>query len=124
MKKSKSQSKKKTTQLKKPGQSISQVRSKIQPLGDRVLIKPSFVTETETKNDFGIIIPETVNKEMPERGKVIAVGDGRYENGKLVPLKVSVGDLVIFSKYGFDEVKADGDTLYILKEDSILAIIN
>jgi chaperonin GroES len=123
MKKNKSNSKKKSVKN-SLNHSVSQSRSKIQPLGDRVLIKPSFITETETKNDFGIIIPETVNKEMPERGKVIAVGEGRYDNGKLVPLKVSVGDTVIFSKYGFDEVKVDGDTLYILKEDSVLAIIN
>lgn len=97
--------------------------SKITPLGDRVLIKPFLATETDTKNDFGIIIPDTVSKERPEQGKVIAVGEGRYEDGKLVPLKVRVGDKVIFSKYGFDEVKVDGDELYILKEDSILAII-
>lgn len=104
--------------------SVSQAgHSKITPLGDRVLIKPFLVTETDTKNDFGIIIPDTISKERPEQGKVLAVGEGRYEDGKLVPLKVRVGDKVIFSKYGFDEVKLDGDELYILKEDNILAII-
>lgn len=97
--------------------------SKIVPLGDRVLIKPFLDSDLETKNDFGIIIPDTVSKERPEQGKIIAVGDGRYEDGKLVPLKVKVGDKVIFSKYGFDEVKVGGDELYILKEDSILAVI-
>lgn len=97
--------------------------SKIMPLGDRVLIKPFTADEVEKKNDFGIIIPETVSKERPEQGRVIAVGEGRYEDGKLVPIKVKVGDKVIFSKYGFDEVKVDNDELYILKEDSILAII-
>ncbi len=102
----------------------SSQHSKIQPIGDRVLIKPFRAEDEQKKNDFGIIIPDTVSKEAPERGRVIAVGEGRMENGKPVPLKVKVGDTVIFSKYGFDEVKADGEELYILKEDSILAIIN
>ncbi|MEK7390805.1 MAG: co-chaperone GroES [Patescibacteria group bacterium] len=97
--------------------------AKIAPLGDRVLIKPFLDSDLETKNDFGIIIPDTVSKERPEQGKIIAVGDGRYEDGKLVPMKVKVGDKVIFSKYGFDEVKVGADELYILKEESILAII-
>lgn len=99
-------------------------KSSIQPLGDRILIKPFLDSDVEKKNDFGIIIPETVSKESPEKGKVIAVGEGRYDNGKIVPMKVKVGDTVIFSKYGFDEVKVDGSELYILKEDSVLAIIN
>jgi chaperonin GroES len=103
--------------------SSSESLSKITPLGDRVLIKPSTAAEIEKKNDFGIIIPETISKERPEQGRVVAVGEGRYENGKLVPVKVKVGDMVVFSKYGFDEVKDGADELYILKEDSILAII-
>lgn len=93
------------------------------PLGDRVLLKPIRPGETEAKNNFGIIIPETVSKEQPEQGVVVAVGEGRLENGKRIPMQVQVGDTVIFSKYGFDEVKNDGEELYILKEDSILAII-
>ena len=101
----------------------SNQNSKVIPLGDRILIKPFTVENTEGKNSFGIIIPDTVSKEHPERGQVLAVGEGRYENGKLVPIKVRVGDKVIFSKYGFDEVKVDEDNLYILKEDSILAIV-
>lgn len=96
---------------------------KIAPLGDRVLVKPSLVSETEKKSDFGIIIPETVSKERPEQGEIIAVGEGKRENGKLIPIKVKVGDKVIFSRYGFDEVKNGEDELYILKEENILAII-
>lgn len=96
---------------------------RITPLGDRVLIKPFLDSDLETKNDFGIIIPDTVSKERPEQGKIVAIGEGRYEDGKLVPMKVRVGDKVIFSKYGFDEVKVGSDELYILKEESILAII-
>ncbi len=93
------------------------------PLGDRILLKPFRPGEAETKNNFGIIIPETVSKEQPEQGTVLAVGEGRLENGKRIPLQVQVGDVVIFSKYAFDEVKNDGQELYILKEDNILAII-
>jgi len=98
---------------------------RITPLGDRILLRPFTAEEVEKKNDFGIIIPETVSKERPEQGEIVAVGEGRYEDGKLVPMKVKVGEKVIFSKYGFgfDEVKMDGDELYILKEESILAII-
>jgi chaperonin GroES len=101
----------------------SDTNSKIRPLGDRILVKPLSSEELEKKNQFGIIIPETVDKEKPEQGKVIAVGEGRYENGKIVPMKIKIGDRVLFSKYGFDEVKIDEEELYILKEESILAVI-
>jgi chaperonin GroES len=96
---------------------------KIKPLGDRVLVRPSLATETEKKNDFGIIIPDTVEKERPEQGEILAVGEGKYEGGKLVPIKVKVGDRVIFSKYAFEEVKMGEENLYILKEENILAVI-
>jgi len=97
--------------------------SKIRPLGDRILIKPFSIEETEKKNSFGIIIPDTVDKASPEQGKVLAIGEGRYVDGHVVPVKVRVGDTVIFSKYGYDEVKVDGEELYILKEEGILAVI-
>jgi len=106
---------------KNPSASVS--THKINPLGDRVLIKPFLENENVEKNDFGIIIPDTVSKESPEQGMVIAVGEGRIEDGKRIPMKVKVGDVVIFSKYGFDEVKFAGDELYILKEENILAIL-
>lgn len=95
--------------------------SKIKPIGDRVLVRPGV---EETKTASGIIIPDTVGKEKPERGTVVAVGEGRYDDGELVPMRVKVGDTVVFSKYGYDEVKIDGTEYYILKEDSILAVIN
>ena len=96
---------------------------KIMPLADRVLIRPLSKDDLNKKSDFGIIMPDTVDKEKPEQGKVIAVGEGKFEDGKLVPMKVKVGDVVIFSKYGFDEVKLNEEELYILKEENILAII-
>lgn len=92
------------------------------PLGDRVLVRP-FDREESEKTASGIYIPDTVKKEKPEEGEVVAVGDGRYDDGKLVPMRVKVGDKVVFSKYGYDEIKVDGKEYFILKEDSILAII-
>ena len=95
------------------------------PLGDRVLVRP--FTEDELKGkktgDYGIIIPDTVSKEKSAQGKVLAVGEGKWVDGKLVPVRIKVGDVVIFSKYGYDEVEQDGEELYLLKEDSILAVI-
>jgi len=97
-------------------------RQPIQPLGDRVLVR-QLEGELE-KTAGGIFIPDTVKKEKPEKGVVIAVGEGRREDGKLVPLSVKVGDTVVFSKYGFDEIKNGAEELLIIKEDHILAIIN
>ena len=95
----------------------------LKPLGDRVVVKPS-EKEGEKKLASGIIIPETVDKEKPMKGEIIAVGAGKYEDGKRVPLQVKVGDLVLFSKYGYDEVKVDGQEYFILSESSILAVLN
>ncbi|MEK7143495.1 MAG: co-chaperone GroES [Patescibacteria group bacterium] len=95
----------------------------IMPLGDRVLVKGISADEGK-KNASGIIIPETVDKERPERGKVIAVGAGRVnDEGKVIPLRVKVGNIVIFSKYGPDEIKIDGEEFFIIKEENILAVI-
>ncbi len=96
-------------------------KQKIIPLGDRVLVS---TLRAETKTKSGIIIPDTVNKERPERGVVVAVGDGRTtDEGIVIAPKVSVGDTIIFSKYGPDEIKIDGEEFFILSESNILAII-
>jgi len=96
----------------------------IQPLGDRVLIKRADESDMEKSGKFGIIIPDTVSKEKPEQGKVVAVGEGRRDDaGKLIPLSVKIGDTVIFSKYSFDEVKSGDDEYIMVKEENILAII-
>ena len=96
---------------------------RITPLGDRVVLRPLSEEEAGTKTASGIIIPDTVNKEKPEEGVVVAVGKGWYQDGDLIPLDVAVGDRVLFSKYGYDEVKVDGEEYFILKQDSILAIV-
>lgn len=93
------------------------------PLGDRIVVKPS-EKEGEKKLASGIIIPETVNKEKPAKGTVVAVGPGKYEDGKRVPLQVKVGDTVLFSSYGYDEVKVEGEEYYILAESNVLGIVN
>lgn len=93
----------------------------LKPLGDRVVVKPS--DKDEKVSAAGIIIPETVDKEKPAQGVVIAAGEGKYENGKLTPMTVKVGDKVLFSKYGYDEVKIDGQEYFILSESGILAVL-
>jgi len=98
-------------------------QNQIIPMADRVLVRPLDAEDYSTSTQAGIIIPDTVSKEKPEQGKVVAVGEGRYEDGKLIKPRVFVGDKVLFSKYGYDEIKMDGVEYFILKEDSILAII-
>lgn len=93
------------------------------PLGDRIVVKPG-EKGGEKKLASGIIIPETVDKEKPAQGTVVAVGPGKYEEGKRSPMQVKVGDTVLFSKYGYDEVKIEGETYYILNESNVLGIIN
>ena len=96
----------------------------ITPLRDRVVVRPLSEDELGSTTASGIIIPETVDKEKPERGEVMAVGKGWYQDGKLMEMNVKEGDIVVFSKYGYDEVKVDGEEYFILKEDNILAVIN
>lgn len=111
---------KKTKVMKK----VMKKTSKIEPLADRVLVRPLSLDELAGKtNNFGIIIPDTVSKEKSAHGKVLAVGEGRMVDGVRVPMSIKVGDTVIFSKYAYDEVEQNGEELYILKEDSILAIV-
>ncbi len=98
----------------------------IKPLADRVVVRRLTDEETGTKSASGIIIPDTVSKEKPEQGIVIAVGEGRWdEDGeKRIPMDVKVGDRIIFSKYGFDEVKIGGQELFIVSASSILGIVS
>lgn len=93
----------------------------IKPLADHVLIEP---LKQEEKTKSGILIPESSDKERPEQGKVIAVGPGKKDDdGKLVSMEVKVGDMVLFTKYGPNEVKIDEKEYLIAKEDDILAIL-
>ncbi|MFW6055697.1 MAG: co-chaperone GroES [Chloroflexota bacterium] len=88
------------------------------PLGDRVVIKP---TPKEEVSKGGIVLPDTA-KEKPQEGSVVAVGAGKLtDDGKRLPMDVSVGDIVIYSKYAGTEFKEDGDELVIMRESDILA---
>lgn len=93
----------------------------IQPLADRIVVLP--VLKDEAVSASGIIIPDTATKEKPAKGKVVAVGPGRYDDGDLLPMSVKVGQTVLFTKYGYDEVKVEGETYYILPESQVLAIV-
>lgn len=94
---------------------------KIKPLGDRVLIKAVDLDSEQVKG--GIIIPDSA-KEKPQEAKVIALGTGaKDENGKAQPFNVKVGDIVIVSKYGGTEVKLDGETYTLVREDDILGVV-
>ncbi|MFH1736769.1 MAG: co-chaperone GroES [Actinomycetota bacterium] len=92
---------------------------KLQPLGDHVIVQ---ALESEEKTKSGIVIPDSA-QEKPIQGKVIAVGTGRYEDGKKIPLEVKAGDKVIYSKYGGTDVKLDKEEYLILSERDILAIV-
>jgi chaperonin GroES len=94
----------------------------IKPLEDRVLIEP---ISQEEKTKSGIVLPPTnVGEEKPEQGRVIAVGQGKLDsNNNRIPMRVKVGDVVIFTKYGPNEIKVDGKEYLIAKEEDILAIL-
>jgi chaperonin GroES len=94
----------------------------IQPMGDRVLVKPEMTGDE--KSPSGIIIPDTARKEKPERGEVVAVGGGkRGDDNEIIPVSVKIGDVILFSKYGYEEIKIDEDEYYIVSESNILAVI-
>ena len=90
---------------------------RLKPLGDRIVIRQ---IEAEDVTASGIVLPDTA-QEKPQRGEVLAVGEGRYEDGVRVPLDLVAGDEVIYSKYGGTEVTIDDEDLLILRESDVLA---
>jgi len=91
----------------------------LEPLDDRVVVKPG---EEEETTISGIVIPDTA-KEKPQEGEVVAVGPGRFEDGSRVPMDVKVGDRILYSKYGGTEVKLEGEEYLVLSARDILAIV-
>ena len=93
----------------------------IQPLGDRIVVRP---LEAEEKTKGGIVLPETA-KEKPQEGKVVAVGKGKLtESGKVQPLEIKVGDRVLYGKYSGTEITTrEGEELLIMKEEDVFAIV-
>jgi chaperonin GroES len=94
---------------------------KLKPLGDRLIVR---AIEEEATTASGIVLPDTA-KEKPQKGKVIAVGEGKIseDSGKRVPLDVTEGDEVLYSKYGGTEINIDGEDLLVLRESDVLAKI-
>jgi chaperonin GroES len=90
------------------------------PIADRVFVQR---VEEEEKTSSGLVIPD-VARERPTRGRVLAVGPGRRENGAVVPLDVKVGDLVLFGKYSGSEIEVDGQRGIIMREDELLGVID
>ena len=91
---------------------------KLKPLGDRLIVR---AVEEEETTASGIVLPDTA-KEKPQKGEVLAVGDGaRDDDGERIPLDVATGDVVLYSKYGGTEVKVDGEDLLVLRESDVLA---
>ncbi len=94
--------------------------AKLIPLQDNVIVEP---LKEDSMTASGIVIPDTVSKEKPMRGTVLSVGPGKMDaQGKIVPVGVSEGDIVLFTKYAPTEIKIEGKELYVLGADSILAI--
>lgn len=91
----------------------------LKPIGDRILVRP---IDSQEVTKSGIVLPDTA-KEKPQEGEVLAVGSGKLEDGKRIPLEVKKGDRVIFAKYGGDEIKLNGEELKIISESDILAIV-
>jgi len=98
----------------------------IRPLADRVVVRPLTDEEAGNVSSSGIIIPDSAKKDKPEQGVVVAVGEGKWNEAKSarIPLDVKVGDRIVFSKYGYDEVKVDSKELFIVAESSILGVFN
>ena len=93
----------------------------IRPLQDRIIVER---VEEESKTAGGIIIPDTVSKEKPQEGKVVAAGKGKVTpEGKVLPLDVKEGDTVLFGKYAGSEIKVDGNEYLIMREDDILGVV-
>jgi len=93
----------------------------IKPINSNVVIKPTTKDEI-TKS--GIVLPDTLDKEKPEKGEVIAVGEGKLlDNGQRAPMSVNVGDIVMFKKYSPDEIKIDGKEYLVISESDIMVIL-
>lgn len=91
----------------------------LKPLGGNILVKP--VAE---KSVSGIVLPDTVDREKPQKGEVVALGTGKITNeGKKVEFNVKVGDVILFKKYSPDEIEVDGEDYLIMDEDAVLAIL-
>lgn len=95
-------------------------KKKIRPLSDRVVVEPR---EIETRTAGGIVIPDTADKDKPIQGTIIAIGIGKYIDGKLQPLQVKVGDQILFGKYSGTNVKLDDTEYLVMREEDIMGVV-
>ena len=93
---------------------------KIRPLSDRIVVKPE---ELETKTKGGIYIPDTADKDKPMKGKIVAIGNGKYVDGKMQPLQVQVGDTILFGKYSGTSIKLDDMELLVMREEDVMGVL-
>ena len=100
--------------------SVTMGKTTIKPLADRVVVR---ALAREEKTASGIVLPDTA-KEKPQEGEVIAVGPGRREDGKLIPLEVRVGDRILFSKYAGTEIKLNDEEVLVMRESDLLAVLS
>ena|SRR3990167_7653436 len=99
---------------------MAQNASKIRPLSDRIVVEPK---ETESKTAGGIVIPDTADKDKPMQGTVIATGNGKYVDGKILPLQVKVGETILFGKYAGTNFKFDGKDYLVMREEDVVGVI-
>ena len=99
---------------------MTKMSKRIRPLSDRIVVQPR---EVETKTAGGIVIPDTADKDKPIQGTVIAIGTGKYIDGKLQPLQVKVGDKVLFGKYAGTNVKLDDQEYLVMREEDIMGVL-
>jgi len=99
---------------------MSIANKKIRPLSDRIVVEPR---EIETKTAGGIVIPDSADKDKPIQGTVIAIGTGKYIDGKVTPLQVKVGDKVLFGKYSGTNVKLDDKELLVMREEDVMGVL-
>ena|SRR3990167_2407396 len=93
---------------------------KIRPLSDRIVV---LAHEAETKTKGGIVLPDTADKDKPIRGKVIAIGTGKYIDGKVQPLQVKIGDEILFGKYAGTAIKLDEKEWLVMREEDVMGIV-
>lgn len=93
---------------------------KIRPLSDRIVVEPK---ETESKSAGGIVIPDTADKDKPMQGTVLAIGTGKYVDGKLQPLQVKVGDQILFGKYSGTNVKFTEKEFLVMREEDVMGVL-
>ena len=99
---------------------MATLETQIRPLADRIVVKPK---DEETKTKGGIVLPDTSDKDKPMQGTVLAVGNGKYIDGKIVPLQVKKGDCIVFGKYAGTNVKLDDDEYLVMREEDVMGVI-